>query len=155
VWDATDPKRAFVSVVTPKTVAAWGLLGGRELDLGGIHVAVGAAERDYAVVVLTSLDDRPIAQSRRLLLIAVGAAENPGMRWNADRTSIGPHWGSGPARVNGIPVTLTLPGRTTRVWALDGRGRPRAAVPVQAANAGVRVRVGPRWRTLWYGLERD
>ncbi len=155
VWDATDPKRAFVSVVTPKTVAAWGLLGGRELDLGGIHVAVGAAERDYAVVVLTSRDDRPIAQSRRLLLTAVGAAENPGMRWNADRTSIGPHWGSGPARVNGIPVTLTLPGRTTRVWALDGRGRPRAAVPVQAANAGVRVRVGPRWRTLWYGLERD
>jgi hypothetical protein len=153
VWDASDPARAQVTVNVPVTRAAWGLIGGRRLQLGDVTLAVGAVERDYAVVVLTSIDGQPLGAASRALLVAVGSAVNPGMKWNAARTSVGRDWGRGPAEVNGIPLEITLPRGGARVYALDGRGQRLGEVaPADGATRGL-FRVGPESRTLWYEIE--
>jgi len=152
VWDATDPKRAFVRLTAPASRAVWGLIGGRSFDLDGVRLRVGRVERNYAAVVLTSLDGKPIERSRRLLLAAVGSAENQGMGWNAERTSVGNRWGTGPTMVNGVPLEIDLPFRARKVSALDGRGLPRASVPAHPSGAGCHISVGPRFRTLWYEI---
>ena len=152
VWDATDPAGAHVVVNTPATRAAWGLIGGKTFDLGGVQLALGAVARNYATVVLTSLDGKPIESAQRVLLAAVGSATNPGMKWNDTRTSVGQDWGSGPAQVNGIAVTLTLPRRHARLFALDGRGDRLAEIPATDAPAGTRFQLGPEHRTLWYEI---
>lgn len=154
VWDASDRERAYVRVCTPKTRAVWGLIGGRSFDLDGITLRVGDVERSYAAVVLTSLDDRRIEDSERLLLAAVGSAENTGMKWNADRTSVGRSWGAGPAQVNGIPVEVRLPVSLGSVRSLDGRGNPSGKVVVKAAAGESQFSIGPEYRTLWYELSR-
>jgi hypothetical protein len=156
VWDATDAARAHVVVNTPATRAAWGLVGGRSFELGDLRIAVGAVERDYAVVVATSLDGAALGRSRSVLLAAVGSAENVGMRWNATRTSVGKNWGTGPAQVNGVPLEVTLPRGGARVWALDGRGQRQgevAAAPGAGREAGRRFKLGPEYRTLWYEVD--
>lgn len=51
---------------------------------GFVHVKDG-----HGTLVLTALDDQPIAKSKQLLLLASSGAENTGMKWNADRTSVG------------------------------------------------------------------
>jgi hypothetical protein len=153
VWDAGDPKRAHVTIDTPATRAAWGLIGGQRFDLGGVRVAVGAVERDYAVLVLTSLDGEPIERTRRALLAAVGSAENAGMKWNEARTSVGNQWGSGPAQVNGIAAEITLPQRGARLFALDGRGHRMHEVPPADGSAASRFKLGAEHRTLWYEIE--
>ncbi|MCB1126598.1 MAG: carbohydrate binding domain-containing protein, partial [Verrucomicrobiae bacterium] len=155
VWDATQPEAAHVSVVTPKTVAVWGLIGGREFDLGGVRFSLGQADRDYAVLLLTSMDGQPIASSKRLLLATVGSAENVGMKWNADRTSVGNDWGTGPAQVNAIPVTLEIPGRRLKVTALDGRGLPLEGGEAKITRGASRIQVGPEDHTLWYALTEE
>jgi len=153
-WDASDPKRAYVRLVTPRTCAVWGLIANREFDLGGIRVGIGSVDRNYAVVVLTSLDGKDLARSRRILLVATGRAENQGMGWNADRTSVGNRWGHGPTLVNGVPLTVRFPFLVGSVAALDGRGKPIRKVPVEQEGKGVRIRVGPEFRTLWYEVRR-
>ncbi|MCX7817671.1 MAG: hypothetical protein N2652_00395 [Kiritimatiellae bacterium] len=154
VWDATAPPRAHLTVNTPATRAAWGRVAGQRFQFGGCTLAIGPVERDYAVVALTSMDGRPLEISQRMLLVAVGSAENPDMRWNESRTSVGRHWGRGPTHVNGIPARIELQGPPLTVRALDGRGEPTAELKVSATDSTCSFDIGPEHRTLWYDLRR-
>jgi len=153
VWDATDPKRAQLRVVSPRTRALWGMVGSQEHELGGWTVRTGAIERDYATIVLTSLDGAPLESSKHMLLVAVGSAENEGMEWNAERTSVSNRWGRGPTQVNGIPAEMTLRAPVTAVHALDGRGVRSGTVPVTREGGAARWEIGPASKTLWYEIE--
>ncbi len=154
VWDATSPARAHLTVNTPATRAVWGRVAGRRFELGGWSLELGDIERDYAVVVLTSMDGRPLETSQRMLLVAVGSAENHNMKWNESRTSIGRHWGHGPTLVNGIPARVSLGGPSVSVRALDGRGEPANEVAVRASEDRSEFTIGPSHRTLWYEIRR-
>ena len=152
VWDASDAARACVVVNTPATRAVWGLVGGQRFDLGGLQLTVGAVERDYAAIVLTTMDGKPLDMSRRALLTAVGSATNRGMKWNEARTSVGRDWGTGPAEVNGIAAEVTLPRGGAKVFALDGRGQRMGEVTPVDGVAAARFKLGPAYRTLWYEI---
>lgn len=153
VWDATDAARAHVLVNTPATRAVWGLVGGQQFDVGGVRLNVGAVERNYAALVLTSMDGQPIEKTKRALLAAVGSAQNVGMKWDETRTSVGNQWGEGPAQMNAIPLELTLPRRGARLFALDGRGQRTRAVAAESGSGGARFKLGAEYRTLWYEVE--
>jgi hypothetical protein len=152
VWDASDADQAHVAVNTPATRAVWGLVGGRSFDLGGLKLAVGPVARDYAVIVLTTMDGKPLEATRSALLTAVGSAANRGMQWNETRTSVGKDWGTGPAEVNGIPAEITLPRGGAKVFALDGRGHRLGEVTPEDGATASRFKLGAEHRTLWYGL---
>lgn len=152
VWDASDGDRAHVAVNTPATRAVWGLVGGQSFDLGGFRLAVGAVERDYAAIVLTTIDGKPLETTGRALLTAVGSAANRGMKWNESRTSVGNDWGTGPSEVNGITAEITLPHGGAKVFALDGRGQRLGEVPAEDGAKASRFKLGPAYRTLWYEL---
>ncbi|MBN1670477.1 MAG: carbohydrate binding domain-containing protein [Kiritimatiellae bacterium] len=152
VWDAADPRKACIQVNAPASRAVWGLIAGQRFELGGFRIAVGDLERDYAAVVITSLDARPLEASTRMLLAAAGSAENIGMGWNAERTSVGNEWGTGPAQVNGVPARITLKNRVRAVYALDGRGARLGQVDVQAGPGTAEFAIGPEHRTLWYEI---
>ena len=153
VWDASERTQAHLLINTPNSRAVWGLIAGQKFNLGGVQLALGATDRNYAALILTSLDGKPLEKARRILLTAVGSAENRGMVWNDTRTSVGNQWGTGPALVNGIPAEVTLPFRIKSVHALDGRGQPQGAVPVHIEGSTSRFTIGPEHRTLWYEIE--
>jgi hypothetical protein len=153
VWDASDRTQAHLLVNTPNSRAVWGLVAGQKFDLGGVQLALGATDHNYAALILTSLDGKPLEKARRILLAAVGSAANQGMVWNDARTSVGNKWGTGPTLVNGISAEVTLPFRVKSVQALDGRGQPQAAVPVRIEGNTSRFTIGPQHRTLWYEVK--
>jgi hypothetical protein len=153
VWDASERARAHLLINTPNSRAVWGLIGGQEFNLGGVQLALGATDHNYAALIFTSLDGKPLETARRILLTAVGSAENQGMVWNDTRTSVGSKWGTGPTLVNGIPAEVTLPFRVKSVHALDGRGQPQGAVTVRVEGDASHFTIGPEHRTLWYEIE--
>jgi hypothetical protein len=155
VWDASDREQAYVSVNTPATRAVWGLVGGRSFDLGGVRFQVGQVDRNYAVLVLTSMDGQPLESSRRMLLAAVGSAENRDMVWNETRTSVGKQWGTGPTQVNGVAAEFEFPARLRRIQPLDGRGQPQGEVPLSKSANSTRFAIGPSHQTLWYAIEAE
>jgi hypothetical protein len=138
-----DPAKGVVQVHSPKTWTVQGMIANSSFRFGDVSLVVSDCENDYGIVILTSLDNKPIADSARLLLTAVGSAENTGMKWNADKTSVGNNWGHGPTHVNAIPCELrNFPKR--RIFALDGSGN--------RVNELESATFGPAHETLWYEI---
>lgn len=144
---------------------------GRYLASGpGGRVWIGHAERlrgeegltvtrpHFAVVTLTPLDGRPLAQCGRALITAIFRAENTGMVFNEARDSVGDSWGTPPVLVEPIEGTLAgleeLKGQWT-CTALKPDGSPGESVPVTYdARQLPRVELSAKYKTIWYLLER-
>ena len=133
--------------------ALTGYVGGQTVTLGTNTLTFPAFGNNFAAVTLTAMDQKPLPQSRRLLLTLVGKVENQDMVWNAARTSVGNQWGHGPTVAEGIPATITLKTDSARhVWALDGTGKRVGSVPSVYAGGSLTFTVGPQYKTLWYEI---
>jgi hypothetical protein len=141
-------------VKAPAARMAVGPIAGRKIDLGDVTVEVGATERRYACLALVALDGKPVAESKAVLLAAAGRVENPGMGWNADRTTVGAAWGKGPTIAEAVPATVALPGTGWKAQALDGAGAPKAAIPSEPRDGKTEVKVGGATPSLWYLFSR-
>ncbi len=138
---------------SPSAQSIVGYVGGQTVTLGQNTLIFPAFGNNFAAVTLTAMDQKPIAQSRKMLLTLVGKVENQDMGWNASRTSVGSQWGHGPTVAEGIPATVTLKTSAARhVWALDGTGRRVGDVPATFANDALTFTVGPQFKTLWYEI---
>lgn len=151
IWDARELERAHVVVETEKSIVLWGFVGQQTFDVGPLRVEFGPCERDYAVFVATSTDNLPLSKSRSILVTVLGNAENHGMGWNADRTSVGRQWGVGPTMALGIPLKMTLKGKPLRAYSLDGTGKRKETIDSFQNSFSL----GPQHRTLWYELIRE
>jgi len=119
---ALETDRKLFTIDTPRTKAVVGFLGalGREVELEGLSVE---CSNPFAAVMATSLDGKPIGQSRRLLLTAVARAENTGQAYYRNHSSV-PERGRLPVLAEPIrgTVALPVPGQAT-VYPLDETGK--------------------------------
>lgn len=115
----------------------------------------------FAAVQLASLDERPIAQADRLLLVAAARVANTGMRWlelDDARRSIKGQWGTAPTRIEPVRAGLTLRGLAqatgARLQPLDGCGQP-SGVPREAiaGDDGFALELTDEPGTTWYLLD--
>ncbi len=155
VWRAIGNDNPVVTADSPSSKMIVGFLGGQSVEVAGWRVAMTATPSQFAAFTLSALDGRAMEQSRSLLLTAVGRVENTGMQWNADRTSVGEHWGTGPTLAEGVPGTVTITTRAVRatVYALDGTGKRLAPVPSALHGGVLTFVIGPAHKTLWYEVE--
>ena len=151
-WDAG--KNIFC-LNTPRSKVAVGFLGARFTQLGEWQIVMPQTQSNWASLSLTSLDGRDIVASKSLLLTAIGKAENIGMVWNADRSSVGNQWGTGPTRIEGILafVRLATDLKQARVWALDATGARQFGVPSRVRNGVLSFAISSAWKTAWYQVE--
>ncbi|MDR3710372.1 MAG: hypothetical protein P4L33_18905 [Capsulimonadaceae bacterium] len=134
-------------------LAATGYVGAQSVNRDGVSFAFPAFGNNFASLTLTTVDGKPIAASKRLLLTIVGHAEKEGMGWNADRTSVGTNWGHGPALAEGIPATVALANANVKhVWALDPTGARATEVPVTVSGGIATFTIGSEYRTVWYEI---
>lgn len=104
----------------------------------------------YATLLLTSLDDAPIATASRVLVTAIARDRESGAAYNADNTNLD-KLGGPPLLLEPVIADITLPGAPmARVSALDVDGFPRVEVPV----SGDTFTIDGRWKTCWYLVER-
>jgi hypothetical protein len=147
-WDAGERR---MTLNAPGARLLLGKVGGKDASVGDVRFAVGAmGGNEHAHLGLVALDGKPVAESRRLLLVAIGRAENAEMGWNADRTSVGDRWGRGPVLAQGVTAVVTLPPGPWSVAALDATGATKETV----ATGVSRFTIEPRWRTVWYLVSR-
>ncbi len=113
-------------------------------------VATGTKSPNFGAVTLVPLDDLPLSQSRRMLLTAISRAQNQEMGWNAERTSVGARWGSGPMMVQVPTLDVTLPQEGLAVYALSASGERKEKIRLDKANRVLRVK--PAYETIYYEL---
>jgi hypothetical protein len=154
-WGTADGRRT-VLVDAPRSKALIGEFRGASFRLGDLQVAPGRTRQDWAVLTFTALDGADFAAPGRILITAMGVAENTAMGWkNPEHTSVGRDWGRAPSVVEGIAATITLPSASarTRAWALDERGQRRSEIAVRNVEGHTEIAIGPAERTIWYEVE--
>ena len=131
-----------------------GFLGGTTAQVNGWRVQMTATPRNFAAFTLSALDGKPMEQSKSLLLVAVGSVENLGMVWNADRTSVGDKWGSGPTQAEGISGAIAIQtlAKSASVYALDGTGKRLNKVASKITDGLLTFDIGPENKTIWYEI---
>lgn len=89
----------------------------------------------FCAVTLGALDERPVAESGKLLLTAAARMANTGMEWDAAHTTL-TKWGEAPTRIEPVKATVTLTG-------LAG-ARQVTATPLTGAGAATPEKIDPR-----------
>jgi len=112
-----------VTVDTPRTQALIGFVGAQRKAL--THLSAEITNR-FASLVLSSMDQRPIAGSEKMLLTAGSRVANSGMKWNEMRTRLTAQ-GSAPTLIEPVSGTITLRNlanvKALAAATLDGSGR--------------------------------
>ena len=106
-------------------------------------------------LTITPLDGATIQNSQRILVTACGRCENTGMKFSADRRTVGRDWGTAPVRIEAVSGQMRLPEGRWSVHALAPDGSFRAPVPVTYQNDVGVIVFSPQYETMWYLLERQ
>jgi hypothetical protein len=145
-------KQRVGKVDSPRSQAVYGFL--REAGTQTTTDLRVDCASDFATIAVTSLSDAPIGDADRLLLTAVGRAENTGFRYNLLRSK-GVTTGQGPILVEPIRASIAL--RTDkpnlRVWAIGPDGTRTGSVPATWEDGLLRFQIGPDARTMYYAIE--
>jgi hypothetical protein len=153
LWEDV-PENGRVLVDTPRYQAIIGRSGKRStqnmtLDLG----------TPFAAVQLVSLDENPISEARRMLLVTGARMANTGMKWLDDtRHSLGDQWGEAPTRIEPVLGTLALRGLQKAdaviLKVLDNRGQPIGeGQQFTQENGDWLIALSDEPATLWYLIE--
>jgi hypothetical protein len=152
-WFISAQKNGMVSVDTPRTQALIGFVRANGKSDSNLVVDV---ENTFCSVLLSSLDDKPIAEAAKLLLVAGGRVENSNQQWNVAGTDV-TNWGESPTLIEQVKGTLTLRrlngARAVTLQPIDGAGQPEG--PALAAT-----KKGDEWVielgrpvTTWYEIQ--
>jgi hypothetical protein len=153
-YDLRGTAGGLLTVNAPRAKAVIGFAAGKTLDLGDVVLKPGPTlQRGFSVITASAVRGESLrAPGAQILVTATGYVENQGMLWNADKTSVGRHWGDGPVMCEGIPFELILKTPHATAWPLDSRGRRLAPIHGTAVAGGVRFTLGPQYKTLWYEI---
>ncbi|MBC8329869.1 MAG: hypothetical protein H8E31_14105 [Planctomycetes bacterium] len=132
-WDVRDPQDAHVLIDSPRYQ---GVVGSLQRPAAAKNFSVSGDGR--AAVSVISLDNQPLARTKRALLSAVSDFRFKGEK--IDRSGEFQVWNQGrlPLEVRAVRATVTLAGWSQAsklvCYALDPKGGRAARVPVQASG---------------------
>lgn len=124
-WYGADRKLGVVAVDAPRAQALIGFVrdGGRTVK----HLSA-AVSNPFCALLLTPLDDQPVASSRRLLLTATAWSGNQSMKWEGTNRNVLLEWGHGPVQIEPVAGQVRLRDlgavESARVTALSPLGAP-------------------------------
>ena len=156
-WDWRGD-RGVVEVDAPRVKSFVGRLGDSfvvgPLQAGALRVSEINSSNQWAALTLVALDNQPLPLSKSLLLTALNRAQNQGMKWNAERTSVGDNWGQGPIQIE-VPqahVELQTNAKVARVFQLTPTGARGAIQSSQLKNGVLSFDIGPQDQTVWWEI---
>jgi hypothetical protein len=154
-WDLSRPNQGMVTVDAPRTKAVLGFADNRAVTLSGISFCPGTTRLGWCTLGMTLTHGEVFTNDCTALIVATGWAENTGQMWSdANKTSVGNHWGQAPVLTEVVPFTLTLPVGTNHVsvWSLDERGQRKAALQVSGDASATTISVTTNSGSIWYEL---
>jgi hypothetical protein len=150
-WRTTADAHGLVTEETDRTQALIGFVKAHRPAVKNLSADV---RNEFAAIVLSAIDDKPISSASRLLLAAGSRVTNTGLVWNADRTRTAQQ-GVAPSLIEPVTGTVTLRALSGRVRgvsavALDGAGKALGApIVAKRTPAGWVLPIGAP-ATTWY-----
>ena len=155
-----DPDGAWTTLNLPSARLVAGHVAGRSFTVGDVRfdIANRPWPKDlpaFSCISMIALDEKPIAESRRILLAASARSENTNFKWNETRTTVAgrgrDRWAESPVVSEIVPATVALPfDGDVKLTVLKGDGTAAASRVVSAKN----IAVTADDKSLWYLIER-
>lgn len=125
-WYTSDAKTGLVTVETDRTQALIGFIKANHRSLKNLGADI---TNNFATVVLSSMDDKPLARSDKMLLTAGSRVANTDQKWNDAHSGLGRGGqGHSPTLIEPVAGTVTLRSiqgaSSVSAAALDGSGKP-------------------------------
>ena len=153
-WRHADKQQGLVTVDTPRTQALIGFVREDPRPLMNLPQEV---ENDFCAILCSSLDDLPIKDSSRMLLVATSKVENSDMAWQADGQVVA-EWGRLPMAIEPVAGTVTLANlrgaKQVVARPLSALGVPQESVIAATwSTSGWSFPVGGSDVTTWYVVD--
>ncbi|MBR5739608.1 MAG: hypothetical protein IKY02_06415 [Lachnospiraceae bacterium] len=156
-----DLSRQVAAVDTPRTKIVYGMLAKDvkagntnkpyEMKLNGVTVSCNT---DFAVVGMSSLNDKPITHSDNILLCTVGRASNTDAWFDGEKMV---NYGHLPIQMEVIDAEIEIETDVPdlRVWSITTDGFYGGRVPVEYLDGKIRFHVGPHWPSEYYLIMQE
>lgn len=160
-WNVERPGLGYFTVNTANTKLFTGFPDDRLVWLGEVSLSVGKTRLGWATISLVSRNAAGFGETKQpsnILLTATGLVENKGMsvRQVSKSHITLSDWGESSVYAEGIPAVVTLPAGPsgTKCYALDPGGNRVKEVPVEKSETGgVKIEIGPSYKTVWYEID--
>ena len=137
-------------VHSEKTQGVIGFAAGRTCDLPGVTVRMGPTP--FVSLLFTPLDDRPLIESRHILITALAQDKQHGAVYLNDGTEL-IECGGSPLFLEPVQATFTFKGAPlTSVKVVDVYGVP---TPRQVERSGNTFSIDGRYATYYYEIQRS
>ncbi len=147
-WRPDDDK-SYVEISTDKSESLIGFVPSNTTSLKHLEVNV---KNKFASITLTSLEDKPITVSKKMLLVTTAKASLTNVIWNEDKTRMISK-GELPLRIEVVSGNILIKGlknaRKLILEPLDGSGNPIRSSTVSVKNGNASFKVGND-TTVWY-----
>ena len=149
-WYTSAQNTGLITVETDRTQALIGFVKANAKTLKNLSAEI---TNNFASIVLSAMDSKPLAQSAKMLLTAGSRVSNTNLKWNETHTRTTSQ-GESPSLIEPVSGTVTLRGlqKAAAVSAapLDGAGRPiGAAIQARKTADGWVLPIGSPV-TTWY-----
>lgn len=149
-WSVDDREGFYFA----KGARAWVLTGHPDKIDAATTGTIEIVAPDFVAVTMTALDGAELSRSKELLITACGRCENNGMKFSADRRTLGREWGTAPVMIETVDARIRLRTGAWKCWALDPEGVPSETVPVRNAGGHGVLEISGKYKTMWYLLKR-
>lgn len=140
----------YFEVRSPKTQAVVGFAGGRTIRLPGVTAHI---KTPFVSLIFTPLDDRPLVQSRHILITAMARDKQKGAEFNPDWSRL-TTMGGPPLLMEPVQADIQFKsGKPVMVRPLDFFGVPKPGKPLAMASDG-RFRIDGTHATYYYEVKR-
>lgn len=137
-----DQRRGLFSVDTARTQGFCGFTDGKEVTLGTVTLR---ADNAYALMLVSSLDNQPLSQSKHMLVTTLGRSINTGMQRHAHKDRMHAV-GEGPVRIERISGSVRLKrpewADTVEAWYLDHNGQRIQHAALRGAQSSFSISCG-------------
>ncbi len=139
---------------TAFTKSAYGFIGEKEeIQMNGLKLKV---KTPFATIAISSLTDKPIEESGKMLLTAVGRAENTGFKYNIFHTRM-LNRGKGPILIEPIEAQIELKNNVSNlsVFAIGPNSDKIKHIQPEKAEGYLKFNIGKDAGTIYYLIEAN
>lgn len=151
-WDTVE---GIFSVDTERTQGVTGFLDGKTAALKNVVIK---PENNFCTIILSALDNKPIADSRHLLLTAVARCENAGTLQNTDKTIL-LDGGEAPIVIEPVSaevsITFNSSAGNAKVYALDCNGHRKKEITADRADNVLDFATSAEYETIYYEIDNS
>jgi hypothetical protein len=148
-----DSKAGLFRINSPRTQGALGLIGKKEIRHSDLVVK---ARTEFCSIMVTSLDDKDLRESSRILVITAGRNRNSGSNYSENRHRL-VKIGQAPVEyetVRGKVVLRVVDNSNYALRTLNLDGKTIGSSEVAPVNGRITLELGSDTRASYYVLER-